>query len=127
MDETTRILLPAKPQYFSRCNSLSKIVRGFLVVEQQAVLTSIMVGSAFIAFVVIFSCHCYKELAKMDVFGHFCAKCVGFVTAADLIRGRGEKNGGEGISDGSTAATLQPQTVSVFSLNDLREPLLDDS
>jgi len=111
---------------FSGATLFLKSLEGFSVVERQAVLTSIMIGSAFIVFIGILACHCYQELTKTDIFRHLSARCVAFVIKADHRRGSGE-NGCEGISDGSTAATLQPQTVSVIEMKELREPLLTDN
>ena len=85
-----------------------------------------MICSAFIVFIGVLASHCYQELAKMETFKDLCAECVAFITKADRRRGSGG-NGGEGISDGSTAATFQPQTVSVIEMDELREPLLTDN
>ena len=111
---------------FTGATLFLKSLQGFSVVEQQAVLTTIMIGSAFIVFIGVLASHCYQELAKMETFKDLCAKCVAFITKADRRRGSGG-NGGEGISDGSTAATFQPQTVSVIEMDELREPLLTDN
>ena len=111
---------------FTGATLFLKSLEGFSVVEQQAVLTTIMIGSAFIVFIGVLASHCYQELAKMETFKDLCAKCVAFITKADHRRGSGG-NGGEGVSDGSTAATFQPQTVSVIEMDELREPLLTDN
>ena len=103
-----------------------KSLEGFSVVEQQAVLTSIMIGSAFIVFIAILATHCYQELAKKDVIKDLCAKCTAFVTKADRRRG-GCENDDEGISDGSTAATSQPPTVTVVAMDEFRESLLTEN
>ena len=108
---------------FAAATLFLKSFEGFSVVEQQAVLTSIMIGSAFLVFLGILACHCYQELAKRDTFRHLYVKCAAFVTD----RGSRE-NSGEAVSDGSTAGTtLQPPTVSVIAMDELREPLLTDT
>ena len=102
-----------------------KSLEGSSVVEQQAVLTSIMIGSAFIVFIGILAYHCFQELAKMGIFMHLHAMCA-MLVANEHRRGRDE-NGGEGISDGSTVATPQPPTTSVIAMDELREPLLTEN
>ena len=71
-----------------------------------------------------------KNLQRSTYLGtSACAKCVVFVTKADHRSRSGStnaENGGEIISDGSTAATFQPQTVSVIAMDELRETLLTD-
>jgi len=111
---------------FAAATLFLKSLEGISVVEMQAVLTSMMVGSAAVVFIGIFACHCYQELAKMDIVRHICTKRVVFVSKADHGRGSGE-NGDEGISDGSTAVTPQSPTVSVIAMDELREPLLTNS
>ena len=101
-----------------------KSFEGFSVVEKQAVLTSILVGSAALVFIGILAYHCFQEVAKKSVFRPLMAKCVAFVTNADHNRS-GENS--EGISDGSTAEVPQQPTVSVIAMNELREPLLTDN
>ena len=96
-----------------------KSLEGFSVVEKQAVLTFMMVGSAALVFIGILVYHCFWEVAK-----NLLAKCVAFVTNADHNRS-GENC--EGISDGSTAEVPQQPTVSVIAMNELREPLLTDN
>ena len=44
---------------FSGATLFLKSLEGFSVVERQAVLTSIMIGGAFIVFIGILACHCY--------------------------------------------------------------------
>jgi len=113
---------------FSGATLFLKSLEGFSVVEHQAVLTSIMTGNAFIVFIGILACHCFQELSKMGIFRHLRAKCVAFLTNADHRRGSdGNGTGVEVISDGSTAATLQPPTVSFIEMDEHREPLLTDS
>jgi len=46
---------------FSGATLFLKSLEGFSVVERQAILTSIMIGSAFIVFIGILTCHCYQE------------------------------------------------------------------
>ena len=99
-----------------------KSLEGFSVVENQAVLTSMMVGSAALVFIGIFAYHCFQEVTKKSIFKHLLAKCVAFVTNADHNRRSGEIS--EGISDESTAQVPQPPMVSVIAMNELREPLL---
>jgi len=41
-----------------------KSFEGFQVVERQAVLTSIMVGSSALVFIGILAYHCFQEVAK---------------------------------------------------------------
>ena len=110
---------------FAAATLFLKSLEGYSVVDQQAVLTSIMIGSAFVVFIGILVYHCYQELAKRDIYRHLYAKCV-----ADRNWKRGiceNVNSGEAISDGSTGATLQPPTVSVIAMDELREPLLTDN
>ena len=111
---------------FAAATLFLKSLEGISVVEMQAVLTSMMVGSAAVVFIGILACHCYQELAKMDIVRHIRTKCVVFVSKAD--HGRGSNgSGGEGISDGSTAVTPRPPTVSVIAMDELCEPLLTNS
>ena len=100
-----------------------KSLEGFSVVEKQAVLTFMMVGSAALVFIGILVYHCFWEFAKKSLFRHLC-KCVAFVTNA--YHNRSCENS-EGISDGSTAVVPQQPTVSVIAMNELREPLLTDN
>ena len=102
-----------------------KSLEGFSVVRKQAVLTSIMVGSAALVFIGILAYHCCQEVTKKSIFKNILAKCIAFVTDADHDRGCAENS--EGVSDGSTAAVPQQPTVSVIAMNELREPLLTDS
>jgi len=101
-----------------------KSLEGFSVVEKQAVLTSMMVGSVALVFIGILACHCFQEVTKKSTFKHLSAKCVAFVTNADHNRS-GENS--EGISDGSTAQVPQKSTLSVVTMNELREALLTDN
>jgi len=102
-----------------------KSLEGFSVVEKQAVLTSLMVGSAALVFIGIFAYHCFQEVAKKSIFKKFLAKCVAFVNTAEHKRRSGETS--EGISDESTAEVPQQPTVSVIAMNELCEPLLTDN
>ena len=100
-----------------------KSLEGFSVVKKQAVLTSIMIGSAALVFIGILACHCFQEFTKKSVlFKYVLAKCVALVINVD--RNRVCAKNSEGISDGSTAAVPQQPTVSVIAMDELREPLL---
>ena len=98
-------------------------VEGSSVVEKQTILTSIMVGSAFVVFIGILTYHFFQELTKWNLFKKFWAKL-----KLDHRRGTMEPHPiNEGINDGSTCATPKPPTVSVIAMSELREPLLTDS
>jgi len=101
-----------------------KSLEGFSVVEKQAVLTFMMVGSAALVFIGILAYHCFQEVTKKSIFKHLLAKCVALFTNANHNRS-GENS--EGISDGSTAEVPQKPTVSDIAMNELREPLLTDN
>ena len=103
-----------------------KSLEGFPVVEKQAVLTSIMVGSAALVFIGILAFHCFQEVTKKSIFKHLLAKCVAFAFVTNEDHNRSGENS-EGISDGSTAEVPQQPTVSVIAMNELREPLLTDN
>ena len=110
---------------FAAATLFLKSLEGLSVVQKQAVLTSIMVGSAALVFIGILAYHCFQEVTKKSVLKHIFSKCSAFVTDADHDRGCAENS--EGVSDGSTAAVSQQPTVSVIAINELREPLLTDS
>ena len=110
---------------FAAATLFLKSLEGFSVVQKQAVLTSIMVGSTALVFIGILAYQCFQEVMKKSVFRHVYLKCSAFVTDAD--HGRGCTENSEGISVGSTAAVPQQPTVSVIAMNELREPLLTDN
>ena len=110
---------------FASATLFLKSLEGFSVVQKQAVLTSIMVGSSALVFIGILVCHCFQEVTKKSVFKNILVKCSAFVTNADHDRVCAENS--EGVSDGSTTAVPQQPTVSVIAMNELREPLLTDN
>ena len=98
-------------------------VEGLSVVEKQTILTSIMVGSAFVVFIGIFTYHFFQESTKWNLFKKFWAKL-----KLDHRRGTIEPHPiSKDIGDGSTCATPKPQTVSVIAMSELREPLLTNN
>ena len=98
-------------------------VEGLSVVENQTILTSIMVGSAFVVFIGIFTYHFFQESTKWNLFKKFWAKL-----KLDHRRGTIEPHPiSKDIGDGSTCATPKPQTVSVIAMSELREPLLTNN
>ena len=98
-------------------------IEGLSVVENQTILTSIMVGSAFVVFIGILTYHFSQELAKWNLFKQLLAK-----HKLDHRRGTIEPHPiNEGIGDGSTCAAPKPPTVSVIAMSELREPLLTNN
>ena len=97
---------------------------GFSIVEKQTILTSIMVGSAFVVFIGILTYHFFQEITKSRLFKRVWAKC-----KLDHRQGTIEPHQpiNEDIDDGSTCATPKPPTMSVIAMSELREPLLTDS
>ena len=93
---------------------------GFSVVEKQTILTSIMVGSAFMVFIGILTYHFFKEITKWDLFKQLWAK-------RKLDHRREPHPINEDINDGGMCAATKPPTVSVVAMSELREPLLTNS
>ena len=96
---------------------------GFSVVENQTILTSIMIGSAFVVFIGILTYHFFQEITKSRLFKRFWTMC-----KLDHRQGTIEPHTiNEDIDDGSTCATPKPPTMSVIAMSELREPLLTNS
>ena len=94
---------------------------GVSIVEKQTILTSFMIGSAFVVFTGILMHHSFQEFTESRFFKKVWAKLkldhrLGTITLHPT-----------NIGDGSTCAAPKPPTVSVVAMSELREPLLTNS
>ena len=98
---------------------------GVSIVENQTILTSIMVGSAFTVFIGILMYHSFQEFTKWRLFQECWAKC-----KLDHRRGTAGIDYNpiiEDIDEENPCAAPKLPTVSVIAISELREPLLTNS
>lgn len=94
-------------------------------VNQQAVLTYIMVGSTFGVFCSIVVYQFYQQLKKVSTCKRHCILCKQFFLRCDCTAHQLSISLAD-IDNTSTVCQHRPPTVSVVDLNQLREPLLTD-